>query len=787
MFKLIFTTAFALTLASLTAQTIKVNPYLQDATPNSIYILWETDSISESIVEWGLTDTLGSITIGTGINSFGDAMIHEVKLESLERFTHYYYRVRSGTEASDIFKFKTPPFAEDHKPFRIVAMSDMQRDGSFPDKFQEIVHEGILTYLENNSDKELVDNLALVMIPGDLVVTGTTYSQWEEHFFNPSGDLFSHIPVYPVLGNHEQNSTYYFQYFRMPENGTAGFEEHWWYKDYGKVRIIGLDSNNPFANQEQLEWLAEVLETACATDSIDFVFAQLHHPHKSEIWTPGESSYTGDVIKQMEQFSTECGKPSIHFFGHTHGYSRGNSRDHKHLWVNVATAGGAIDNWGEFPNFDYDEFSVSHDEYGFVIIEVADDPEPMVVIKRISRGDQDGVLENEVSDSVSIRLSPNYINKPAAVSPIGEEVAPECATLVASPFSSPGAFVLHGQSHWQVSSLQNDFSSLAAESWKNFENWYFDENTQAEDDLTDEKITGLDAYTNYWWRVRYRDRELNWSEWSDPTPFSTGKSVALPNLLINPGAEDSLMHWTILEGIVESLSDGVCNGISPLSGSKYFAVGGLCEESEIGICVQSIDVSIYEDSIDTGTFPVNFGGYFSNYSGFDLPEMKLVFFDKNNLEIGTSETISSLSSSWIFLTQTETIPPLTRNIHVLLKGTRNAGTDNDSYFDDLFLRVGTNEDLCTQMVVNVNNSGNVKPLKVVPNPVVNEGVILLPSNDYTHVKCIITDMTGSKVNCSIKYKSNKIYFDTGGLPSGTYIYLVKDKESIIGGGKFIIQ
>ena len=54
-----------------------------------------------------------------------------------------------------------------------------------------------------------------------------------------------------MLSQDENNSTYYFKYFRMPANGTAGFEEHWWYKDYGNTRIVGLDSNSPFTNQEQ--------------------------------------------------------------------------------------------------------------------------------------------------------------------------------------------------------------------------------------------------------------------------------------------------------------------------------------------------------------------------------------------------------------------------------------------------------------------------------------------------------------------------------------------------------
>ena len=47
------------------AQSIKVEPYLQDANPNSISILWETDGQGEPVVEWGLTEELGNISFGT--------------------------------------------------------------------------------------------------------------------------------------------------------------------------------------------------------------------------------------------------------------------------------------------------------------------------------------------------------------------------------------------------------------------------------------------------------------------------------------------------------------------------------------------------------------------------------------------------------------------------------------------------------------------------------------------------------------------------------------------------
>jgi hypothetical protein len=777
---------FFFSIQMLTAQSIKVQPYLQNASPNSVFILWETDSLTESIVEWGLTDGLGNMTVGTSSNSVGTAQIHEVKLDNLERFTKYFYRVKTGDVISQIFQFKTPPFASDHEPFRIIAMSDMQQAGDFPNKFQEIVNEGVIDYLADEFGGETIDNVALVMIPGDLVTNGNNYNSWTNTFFNPAENLFSQVPVYPVPGNHENNATYFFQYFKLPENGTPDFEEHWWHKDYGNVRIIGLDSNSPFNGAAQLTWLENTLNETATTDSIDFVFAQLHHPFKSELWTPGESNFTGKVIDRLEQFSTESGKPSIHFFGHTHGYSRGQSRDHKHLWINVATAGGAIDNWGEFPNFDYDEFSVSQDDYGFVSIEITNDTDPEIVVKRISRGDQDAVIDNEITDSLTLRLLPSTVDVPILDFPVDETIFPECVTLKASEFSSPNTSSMHGQSHWQVSTNPDDFDNPEAESWKNFENWYFEEDTQAEDDLTDEKILGLAENTDYWWRVRYRDREMNWSDWTTAIPFSTGESMALPNLLANAGAEDSLANWSVVEGVVEALTADVCDGISPNSGAQYFAVGGLCEHSEVGRCVQAVDVSAYADSIDAGGYMVNFGGFLSNFGGSDLPEMRLLFFDENLLQIGVSNTLSTLNASWTMFSEWQIIPSQTRTIQVELKGTRNAGTDNDSYFDDLFLTLGASDIDCSGFVSTVNQPKPQPILKIVPNPMESSGYIELPDGNSANVKLTVIDVNGGKMTCPIRYETDRVVIERGNLENGTYFFILRDINGVIGTGKIVV-
>ena len=99
----------------------------------------------------------------------------------------------------------------------------------------------------------------------------------------------------------------------------------------------------------------------------------------------------------------------------------------------------------------------------------------------------------------------------------------EFTLLKAGEFSSPlsGAFL--AAAHWQVSETK-DFEKLALDSWKQYENWYYEEDRQKNDDLTDEKTKRLKPATTYYWRVRYRDQNLNWSDWSETASFKTKRN-----------------------------------------------------------------------------------------------------------------------------------------------------------------------------------------------------------------------------------------------------------------------
>ena len=503
-----------------------VAPYLQSMTPTSVWIMWETTSGHESRVDYGGTEELGETACGVSIPlnpelpEDSPTQVHEAQLTGLTPATTYRYRVTTGDAVGEVLALRTPAAQAAEAPFRIVAVSDSQRDGSRPEQFAEILQDGVLAFSAAEFGPQPEEELAAILHSGDLVDNGWYHGQWADEFFAPGDGLFQRVPLYPVPGNHEGNSPHFFRYFHLPQNGTPGFEEHWWSHDLGNVRLIGLDSNEGYRRPEQIDWLEASLDDACGDEGIDFVFAELHHPHRSEVWTPGNLDWTGEVIAAMEAFSTTCDKPSIHFFGHTHAYSRGQSRDHAHLMVNVASAGGGLDRWGEQPQEDYDEFSVSQDDYGFVVVEVEAGDAPAFRLRRISRGTPETPLDNVVRDDVSVRMINRPPATPTVVSTAGHDGCDGDTVLTASTFVDDDGD-LQGAAQWQVAVGCDGFDEPVVDRWRQHENQFGGADTQAGDDLADEMVPELGHGQPYCWRVRYRDRGLAWSDWSEPEAFET--------------------------------------------------------------------------------------------------------------------------------------------------------------------------------------------------------------------------------------------------------------------------
>ena len=89
--------------------------------------------------------------------------------------------------------------------------------------------------------------------------------------------------------------------------------------------------------------------------------------------------------------------------------------------------------------------------------------------------------------------------------------------------------------------------------------------------------------------------------------------------------------------------------------------------------------------------------------------------------------IGTFNAYWTLISNNSVIPENTKYVKMILMGTRYSGVDNDSYFDDLYLRVW-NDPLCTDNQGDINSDGIVNILDVIM--VVN---IILNNSSYEDI------------------------------------------------------
>lgn len=288
-------------------------PYLGDVTRTSIVVSWATAESSDSVVEYatdGQYEASGN-NYDQQAEGARNVKLHNITLEGLESSTLYHYRVVSNSHASSDSEFYTA--VDPSEPFTLVAYGDSRT--LFWD--HEFVVDSIMEHKPH-----------LVLDTGDLVSDGRILPLWDV-FFGTTGDLLRNVPYYPALGNHENNSQFYYDLFHLPEGG--GKENEQWYSfDYGNTHFVCLDSNER-DSAEQLAWLEDDL--AQAENEAQWIVVLSHHAFFS---SGQHGSYHDEMLAWADAF--ERYGVDIVFNGHDHIYERS---FHNGIWYIVTGGGGA--------------------------------------------------------------------------------------------------------------------------------------------------------------------------------------------------------------------------------------------------------------------------------------------------------------------------------------------------------------------------------------------------------------------------------------------------------------
>lgn len=503
-------------------------PYLQTMSSNSVYISWNSYYSNSTLVQYDTTTALTHSATGSfeDIGTTGNLnRWHSVKIIDLQSNKKYFYRVLSGSDTSSIFHFTTPPpIGANNGHIRFLKFGDNQtytlRSTALVDSVSQLLNT---IYGQNWKD-----SITLITNSGDITEYGLEVGRFNSEFFNPFSKLTPYIPTMISIGNHEMESSYFYQLMKY-EDWSTNNEISYSFK-MGNSQFIFMNTNGLYNDANQSLWLEDQLESSNQDSLIDFVFTFNHQPGKSELWPDGNTNFTHEIIYPI---LAQYPKVVMANHGHTHGYERGdfpgsNDQNRDFRTVICGGAAGELDNWGDYTNqTDYQNVHRSFDMYGFLLVDI-DLNNKSVEITYYTIGNELKPRNIQVLDYWRRYDNMTNPDSPGAISV--EQANPD---LLDFTFSYPqqGEDTMNA-SHFQLIPWNGNFDSPLLDSIQFFENYYGDSGSPLYEPLQlcpDDQIYSISLELNslnvnetYWCRVRYRDFNLKWSDWSDTLSFSPG-------------------------------------------------------------------------------------------------------------------------------------------------------------------------------------------------------------------------------------------------------------------------
>jgi predicted MPP superfamily phosphohydrolase len=294
-----------------------IGPYLQNMTYKSVSVCWATLDGTTTV-----TDPDGKTK---EVNSYTE---HETILYGLEPGKKYTYDVfEDGTDRG---KGTFTTFPKNAEPFHFVILGDTRS--------RHEVHQKVV-------NKIIEQDPLFVINTGDLVAAGNEIADWEK-FFDINKKLIRNVPYFTVLGNHEQNSKNYYNFFDLPGN------EAYYFFTVGDALFIVLDMDGEYiptpeylkgAEREKFwediskdyfekekKWLENVLEL---NKSAGYIFVMFH-----PTWYSVKKSRTEEAAQRRKFWGNIFERYNVTAVlnGHDHYYHHA-----RHCGVDyIVTAGG---------------------------------------------------------------------------------------------------------------------------------------------------------------------------------------------------------------------------------------------------------------------------------------------------------------------------------------------------------------------------------------------------------------------------------------------------------------
>lgn len=643
------------------AQTIV--PYLQSPTPTSIYISWKTDSVVQTLVKYGTTPNDLNTTI-KGVNQIlsdvgypNNFYYHSVNLKGLTPNTLYYYQVVSGSLSSTVSSFKTSPLpgnastADGH--IRFLVMGDNELDNS--PKFDSLMVKA-KRKCEQKYAGAINENISGILMLGDQVNEGTLAS-YEKVHFGKSKYLSTVVPIQTAVGENELAGTlglgaytHLFFYDSLTYKGISSNTENYYAYQVGNVLIINLSTEH--TGNVQFAWLQQIFAAATTDPTVHWIISLGHRPYQAE-------QFVGDISPWIRNavvpYLSSSPKYVMHIGGHHHLYARGQSKDSP--VYNVISGGASYDQfWETSTEQDMDDVQKTIPNWAYNIIDI-DVPNGKVDVETYSIGSASGYKDNFLIDQFHRYKNKAIPAKPSITNTFGDSLQLPY-TIVGSAFSSPVSELLNS-TEFQISDSKT-FTTIEKDVYRDYENLFgYAVTADSTKDLNlGVTITDLEMLKwsvpngKHYVRVRYRDRNLEWSPWSAIDSFKVVKSVAGPITLTT-----DKKFYELSDSVKAVYSNG------PGEANDWIGLFVLGTNPEQGTVIDSIPVNgnngfvYFKNIAAAGQYYVS---YFTNGTYSELTprvpiyigSIPVVTTDKTNYTVGDTVLVNythgpNLSYDWV--------------------------------------------------------------------------------------------------------------------------------------------